>query len=1160
MRLRRLDLDRYGKFTGQVLDFGPREAGSPDLHIVYGPNEAGKSTLFSAWLDLLYGIEPRSRYDFIHPYSTMRIGAVLEEGETTRSFARIKRPQNSLLDENDNPLPEAALPAALSGIDRNACRTMFSLDDETLEAGGESILASKGDLGQLLFSASAGLAGLGRSLSDLGDEAGRFYRYRARNHELGELKEQLAALKAERARIDTLATEHARLVEEHERAAARYDEAFEARNRTAARNDTINRQLAALPRLAALRHLREQLSALGDLPEAPAAWEEALPQLQREAVELATRARGLDGEIAALEAQLAATGVDEAVLALSGPVGRLADLRARYITAEKDLPERRLQLREQEIALSGILRRMEREGETDPARLVPGASVIGPLRDLIEARSGIDTAIAAAGEELDTARQRRDEALASLQAAAGEGAAAGAVDADALSALQAITVSLRDGDHAARLLVAQRAVDAATENLGQRMAALAPWQGDADALLRLDVPATAEIAALRAAHEAALREEQAQEAECQRLASEKARLEAEISALGGTGGVTGDDEAAQVRGRREVAWADHRRRLDSESAAQFEAALREDDVVTAGRIGRMADIERMRQLGRALVVADSAHRRAGELAANAAEKRAAVEAESAAMVAAMFGPGVTVPLARIEDWPERRRTALAAAAQMREAQRALHHALVDIEAARARLAAALAAAGVRVSPEQDLAALLAQAQSLAGREARLFALRATLAERDTDLARRERGLETAQAAERQWAGAWATACAACWLGEGGAVPDIATVREVLEAIAGLGAVLEKRAGFAYRIARMENDQALLGVAVAEILATLGEDAPSAQHDAADVAQALEDRLKAAQIALDRRLELNERLENARTARRDIAAAFAAHAVRVAEMTAFFGVDTLDDVGARLRDTGRKRQLAALAEEAERDIRETLRVADLDEAEALLAGADAAALEAEGRALQARFEDEDQRTRQLFSERSRAADRLEDIGGDDSVARLEEQRRTVILDIGERAMRYLRLRLGAAAATQALGIYRDQHRGAMLERASDAFSAMSRGAYARLATRPGGDGESLIAVTADGRSREAPELSKGTRFQLYLALRVAGYHEFARARSPLPFIADDIMETFDDLRSEEVFRLFADMALTGQVIYLTHHRHLCDMAQRICPGARLHRLG
>jgi uncharacterized protein YhaN len=50
-----------------------------------------------------------------------------------------------------------------------------------------------------------------------------------------------------------------------------------------------------------------------------------------------------------------------------------------------------------------------------------------------------------------------------------------------------------------------------------------------------------------------------------------------------------------------------------------------------------------------------------------------------------------------------------------------------------------------------------------------------------------------------------------------------------------------------------------------------------------------------------------------------------------------------------------------------------------------------------------------------------------------------------------------------------------------------------------------------------------------------------------------------METFDELRSEEVFRLFGDMAKLGQVIYLTHHRHLCDIAKAVVPGVKIHNL-
>ena len=151
----------------------------PDLHILYGGNEAGKTTIFSAYLDLLFGIEVRpkekhSRYSFLHSEPTMRIGAALELDGGIREFVRIKRPQNTLLDAADRPLAEGVLAGELGGLDRAAYRAMFSLDDDTIELGGDSILQSKGDLGQLLFSASAGLSDLSRQLGVIREEAARF--------------------------------------------------------------------------------------------------------------------------------------------------------------------------------------------------------------------------------------------------------------------------------------------------------------------------------------------------------------------------------------------------------------------------------------------------------------------------------------------------------------------------------------------------------------------------------------------------------------------------------------------------------------------------------------------------------------------------------------------------------------------------------------------------------------------------------------------------------------------------------------------------------------------------------------------------------------------------------------------------------------------------
>ena len=166
MRLRRLDLTAYGKFTGKSIDFGEAVEGRPDLHIIYGPNEAGKSTALAAFMDLLFGIELHSRFGFLDDYSTICVGGQLELLGGPRDLVRRKKPAPTLRDLVGNPVPEALIQGDLGGINRDAYRTMFLLDDDTIEAGGKSILASGGQLGELLFSASAGLAEVGRHGAD----------------------------------------------------------------------------------------------------------------------------------------------------------------------------------------------------------------------------------------------------------------------------------------------------------------------------------------------------------------------------------------------------------------------------------------------------------------------------------------------------------------------------------------------------------------------------------------------------------------------------------------------------------------------------------------------------------------------------------------------------------------------------------------------------------------------------------------------------------------------------------------------------------------------------------------------------------------------------------------------------------------------------------
>ncbi|RXG90043.1 AAA family ATPase [Bradyrhizobium zhanjiangense] len=1152
MRIRKLGLRRYGKFTDTVLDFGARPADGPDMHIVYGPNEAGKSTVMSAVMDLLYGIHTQSKLNFLHPYPTMRIEAEIEHSAGPRSVSRIKKPQNSLLDDADRPIPEAVLLGELGGLDRNAYQTMFCLDDETLETGGESILASKGDLGTLLFSATAGLSDLSARLASVRERADGFFRLNKRTGELSELKKQLDVLNDERDKIDTLASEFSRLVIERDQAAAAYDEAVAQRGRTQSRIDEIVRFLNALPRLQAVRRLRAEIEPLAGWPDAPAAWASDLPDLMTRQTKLQTQALATDEEIARLERTITDSIADEAACGLQDRIQGLTDMRARFVTAEKDLPERKLALGLADQRVSRILARINRHSDPNPVRLILSTETTGPLHDLMEQRSGIEAAIGGAEAELAKARDALSEAEARL------GDDGRRLDETAVRALELAVGTVRQSDAAARLRAADRSRQERSEEFDGALAALHPWTGGRDALLTVPVARPDQLEAWTSTDAKLTQDIALQRKDVDRLGAEALQLERKSEALASLAGAISDWQVGEARSAREAAWAAHKDRLDTTTAAAFETEMRKLDLISEQRLSHVGSVTELNQA--LLDCADIRTRRelAGRLLQTSLLQRAALDADVAAAARAI-GAGLdeTIGLAGLKLWLQKREGAIAVRTRLVASEREAREALTDVTIARDRLATALRAVGVSCSEDADIPELLVAGQAALDREAVTKALRTAVDDRRRDLTSREAKRDEVLAAERAWTSRWLQACSECWLGENENRPTIATVRETLEALAELGPELEKMAGLTDRIAKMERDQIQFRTEVESFAATMGL-APR-PSDVLGLYQVIVSGVADATKTLERRQDA----EAALLAERDEARALAEQSAQVEaqaqRMMDVFKVGSLTEVDRCLRDVARRSDLTVRLTEARDEMLDAMGLQTFEEAETILDTLDRAALEIELTERKSRFSNEDARIHDLFAARTMADDSIARIGGDDAVARLDARRRTTLLAIEDKARSYLRLKLGIAAADSALQAYRDRHRSSMMTRASEAFSLISRGVYSELVTQPSNGGELLIAKGADGSSKIASELSKGTRFQLYLALRFAGYHEFARAHAPAPFLADDIMETFDDFRAEEALRLLSGMATQGQVVYFTHHRHLCEIAKMVAPAAVVHDL-
>ena len=117
--------------------------------------------------------------------------------------------------------------------------------------------------------------------------------------------------------------------------------------------------------------------------------------------------------------------------------------------------------------------------------------------------------------------------------------------------------------------------------------------------------------------------------------------------------------------------------------------------------------------------------------------------------------------------------------------------------------------------------------------------------------------------------------------------------------------------------------------------------------------------------------------------------------------------------------------------------------------------------------------------------------------------------------------------------------------------------MTDGSFIRLQIDDNGDGHSVLkGVRPDGRLVGIDGMSDGSHDQLYLALRLASLESWLHTHESVPFVVDDILLNFDDVRTTAALRALAGLSRQTQVLFFTHHRHIVDLACGHLPGSRV----
>jgi len=124
----------------------------------------------------------------------------------------------------------------------------------------------------------------------------------------------------------------------------------------------------------------------------------------------------------------------------------------------------------------------------------------------------------------------------------------------------------------------------------------------------------------------------------------------------------------------------------------------------------------------------------------------------------------------------------------------------------------------------------------------------------------------------------------------------------------------------------------------------------------------------------------------------------------------------------------------------------------------------------------------------------------------------------------------------------------------LQEASTYLSRLTQGRYHRVWTPL--DEDVLVLDDDEGKSVSVEILSRGTREQLFLCLRLALADSYARRGKSLPLVLDDVLVNFDTQRAKAAAAVLRDFAAAGhQLLVFTCHEHIARLFQSLRVEAR-----
>lgn len=1149
MRVEQLDLEAYGHYAATTIDLSRPEHG---LTVVFGLNEAGKSTARRALLAALFGFE-RDDPD-AHRYGRhgLRLGVRLRSADGSE-LSFVRQGMSRVVGTDGALLDDGAVKAFSGGVSRALYTRLFSIDHEELRTASESLIQADGEIGRLVYGASLGSGSVASVLRRLDERANKLFQERGRAQQIPK------ALDAYRTRMQEAKAARVRS-RDWDRLGQAVDDAEAQRagvraefERARAEQGRLARIRSARPLLARRREIAGGLQTVGSVPSED--WAERAAQTltaYREAVVahengLAARNR--------LAADVAGVDVPEELLERAGRIDKLVEGIGRYRKDTDDLPKLRTELQGAQSRLAAQLRVLGLAN--DDGRNVAETDLVA-----VEALAQRSVELGAEGRTISDELRKAEEALATARSRL-----SALPEARDVAHLDRILRLARPRLETIREVAEGRAEQAvAAADIAAKAGKLGLEELGQEQIEGLTVPSASEVDAERDRRES--HRLQLKQLEDQRgaLTANTGDLEGEIATLRVT--VPDPERLGAARDHREAGWRLVRLSLEgavvdtawaqgAPLADTYEAAVADADIAADERYEHADDLATLAQLHAHLLKTESSLRQLDQREQALNDEALAADRRWEERWA-RIGVEPRTPEAMAE-WLRDHRDLVGLIAAWRKRQAAIETSSQEVARQRDALSAALADGNQQPCSDQ-LDLLVSQADDLVER-ARAAAADQRVVETELRLAeeavpKRRAVLETHDAAVADWQGLWAIALHPLSLGPGTG-PNAAAV--AVAAHRASAAARNEIEALERRIEGIEIDRR--AYAEEATMAAVGVLASTATDTPLDIVPELKRQLAAARDALGRRETLAEQVRHATEVLSDAASLLndARRALAPLRAEAALGPSDEEPDAGMDRAVEQARTAADLRqrlEEVESDLLEQGDGRDIAQIAAEAAGTGHTL----AGAIEASIAEVDVLAKRLEEVTTQATDarrELEAVTDATTAADLEQDAQAELALAAELATKYTRTALAALVLRRTVTEYGERHRGPILARAAALFNRLTDGAFVELVPDADGDRQVLLAKRRGGELCGTAALSDGARDQLYLALRLAGVeHQLGVVVAPLPVVLDDILIHFDDTRAAAALGALAEVGQHTQVLLFTHHERVVEIAGRVVPPQAL----